>query len=194
MIDWLIHPSIHPSIHSFIHPLKTKSVSWFAVCSLFICCLLVLYVIWYNLYMLVCVCVCVRACVCNFPFIIFCMLFIYMYISSIWRNKSWNQNLRKYRHQKNDTCTQESSAFIDIRQSSQTLCDMCVLCVYGGGGGAEITCSLILWSVVTVVRRSFIQKHGIQIVLWRFLLYFENRFSLGNIKIFLSQFYFTNRS
>ena len=78
MIDWLIHP------------LKTKSVSWFAVCSLFICCLHVLYVIWYNLYMRVCVCVCVRACVCNFPFFIFCMLFIYMYISSIWRNKSWN--------------------------------------------------------------------------------------------------------
>ena len=86
MIDWLIHSSIH----SFIHPLKTKSVSWFAVCSLFICCLHVLYVIWYNLYMRVCVCVCVRACVCNFPFFIFCMLFIYMYISSIWRNKSWN--------------------------------------------------------------------------------------------------------
>ena len=48
-------------------------------------------------YRLVCVCACVRACVrararvCNFPFFIFCLLFIYMYISSIWRNKSWNR-------------------------------------------------------------------------------------------------------
>ena len=52
----------------------------------------------------VCVCVCVRACVracvcacvCNFPFFIFCMLFIYMYISSIWRNKSWNPKILIY--------------------------------------------------------------------------------------------------
>ena len=39
-----------------------------------------------------CLCVCVR--VCNFPCFIFCMLFIYMYTSSIWRNKSWNQTLK----------------------------------------------------------------------------------------------------
>ena len=88
MIDWSIHPFIHTFIHSFIYPLKTKSVSWFTACSLFICCLLVLYVIWYNVYMLVCVCVGGGG---NFPFFIFCLLFIYMYISSIWRNKSWNQ-------------------------------------------------------------------------------------------------------
>ena len=38
-----------------------------------------------------CTCLYVCVCVCNFPFSIFCLLFIYMYISSIWRNKSWNQ-------------------------------------------------------------------------------------------------------
>ena len=76
---------IYSFIHSFIYSFKTKSVSWFAAGSLFICGLLVLYVIWYNLYILVCVFVCV--CV----IFLFCMLFIYLYIFSIWRNKSWNQ-------------------------------------------------------------------------------------------------------
>ena len=67
---------IHPSIHSF----KTKSVSWFAACSLFMCGLLVFYVIWYNLYMLVYVCV----------------IFLFSFsvcISLQFGGKSWNQNL-----------------------------------------------------------------------------------------------------
>ena len=58
-VQSFIQSFIHPSIHSINYStFKPKSVSCFAAGSLFIFCLFVLYVIWYNYYMVVCVLVC----------------------------------------------------------------------------------------------------------------------------------------